>query len=270
MALCCAGWGFREYDLRDYFNAASDAGLTAVECMCAPSVPLHLQADMPTGDVRATLALARQAGVDLVAIATTCDLTLTDPVLLREEIATVERVLELAERLGAQVLTIPAGWAPEDEITEDTYGQVGDALIQLGETAGDLRLTLALQNHAGVTSTIERCAKILQPLVGMDHVGLNYDPGNFALAGQDPYHALTALQESIVYAHLKDFVAAGGEPQFVAVGQGQIDWPPICSNLETQFRGWVAVECDLPDKVEEGTRESVEFLSRYIENIPRS
>jgi len=270
MAMCCAAWGFREFDLRDYFHAASDAGLTSVECMCAPSVPLHLQADMPIGDIRATSALARQAGVDIVAIATTCDLTLSDTVLLRDEVSNVERVLELADGLGAEVVTIPAGWAPEDQITEDTYGQVSDALVQLGELAGDLRLTLALQNHAGIAATAENCARIFEPLIGLDNVGLNYDPCNFHLAAQDPYEALQALGERIVYVHLKDCVSAGGEPEFVPVGQGELDWPPICSNLETDFRGYIAVECDVPDNVEEGTRESVEFLGRYLEDIPRA
>lgn len=46
MKLACAGWGFREMPIEDYFEAARDLGIGYVEVNCQDEAPLHLHEDM--------------------------------------------------------------------------------------------------------------------------------------------------------------------------------------------------------------------------------
>lgn len=100
-----------------------------------------------------------------------------------------------------------------------------------------------------------------------DHpaVGTLYDPCNYHRIGEDPLSALKNLGQRVYHCHLKDaFYNAPRDPDSlfegprwppsVAVGEGEIEWGPILSELATFYDGYLCIEYEIAKDVVRGTR----------------
>ena len=111
------------------------------------------------------------------------------------------------------------------------------------------------------------------------HFGVNYDPSNTILAGEDPLELLRRVRHRVVSMHASDRYLAEGtiedlrrEEDSVGyakrlrhgeIGKGLNDYDAIFSSLaEVGFDGWVSIE----DGVEglDQLKRSAEFLRRKI------
>ena len=110
--------------------------------------------------------------------------------------------------------------------------------------------------------------------------GVNYDPSNTILAGEDPLILLERVKHRIVSMHASDrFIKSGTiedlrkEEDSVGyanrlshgvIGKGMNDYDKIFSTLNSVgFKGWISIE-DGMDGMDE-LRESVRFLREKIE-----
>ena len=264
MKIACAAWGFREMGLDEFFRAAKALGIGFVEVNCSGSVPKHLSPTASLDEARRMAELASSLGVKVVALAAGNDFTVADEGRWREQVEAVKRVVDLAEAAGAEVVRIFAGWAKE--ATDDAFERAARGIREVGEYAAGKGIMDAVENHGGITATGEMCAKLLDMAGDLPNVGLNYDPANFAHCGEDPLRALMAVGERVVYCHLKD-VRRGpsGEPEYCALGEGEIDWGPIFERLRRFYRGYLAIEYERAEDVMEGTRRSLENLRKFLE-----
>jgi len=93
-------------------------------------------------------------------------------------------------------------------------------------------------------------------------IGLCYDTGHVAYAGDDPLDALNALGDRVWHAHFKDYEASVAERArrerwdyrtavanglFCELGRGAIDFRALEAMLRSrQYNGWIVVEDELP------------------------
>jgi sugar phosphate isomerase/epimerase len=114
--------------------------------------------------------------------------------------------------------------------------------------------------------------------------GVNYDPSNALIAGEDAYELLDKVKHRLVSMHASDRSLEGGSLEdlrrldadpvtgyasFVkhgVIGQGLIDYDRIFSVLrEVKFEGWISIEDGQDPAVGmEHLRESAEFLARKM------
>jgi len=115
--------------------------------------------------------------------------------------------------------------------------------------------------------------------------GINYDPSNALIAGEDPYELLDAVKQRVVTMHASDRSLEGGtlddlrrvdaDPvlgyaPFVkhgVIGEGLIDYDRIFATLKSvDFGGWISIEDGQdPASGMDHLRRSAEFLRAKME-----
>ncbi len=112
------------------------------------------------------------------------------------------------------------------------------------------------------------------------HFGVNYDPSNTILAGEDPLLLLERVKRRVVTMHASDRYLSEGTIEDLrreedsvgyakrlrhgAIGRGMNDYDAIFGTLASVgFDGWISIE-DGVDGMDQ-LRESVAFLRRKID-----
>ncbi len=102
-------------------------------------------------------------------------------------------------------------------------------LAAVRSVARDLGVKIAIENHSG--DLLAREVRNLIETAGRDWVGCCYDSGNPAMTLEDPVRVLDILGPYTVTTHMRDMVLfehpRGAAWQWVALGDGIIDWPAI-------------------------------------------
>ena len=128
--------------------------------------------------------------------------------------------------------------------------------------------------------------QIIQVLDAADHpvVGTLYDPCNYYRHGHDPLSALKDLGRRVYYCHLKDAwfpyparqpeappMAHSGQVQswwwIRPLGEGNVGWGPILSELATFYEGYMCLEHDIRDSVMWGTRIGIGYVRRMAAEL---
>ena len=119
---------------------------------------------------------------------------------------------------------------------------------------------ICIEPHGTFTRTADGIQKIVD-LVDSDRVQVNWDTGNFFIAGkEDPYKALEQLKERVYHIHAKDISRAQadkerdddsitGTPVGCACGDGEVDYykvKEIMRNIDREI--FLSVECGTIDE----------------------
>lgn len=135
-----------------------------------------------------------------------------------EGVELTERRIRFAKRwFGVSVVVSGAG-QPADSTERAT---VLRHLARIGDTAGGLGVTVALETHKGPT---QNAAAMLELMGELDHphVRLNFDTGNIAYynRGYDPVQELAKVAPLVRNVHLKDNRGGFEDWYFPAPGDG--------------------------------------------------
>ncbi|OGO35184.1 MAG: hypothetical protein A2Z16_16210 [Chloroflexi bacterium RBG_16_54_18] len=259
----CAGWGFRELPLPDYFQAAASLGLSSVEINVSTGTPMHLLPDCTDAQVDEVARWAEEAVVRVVSLVGD-NISSPDPTELIANIRQLKRLVDIAVRLGSKVVIAYTEAVDTEEVPDEVYTRLHYACNQVGDYAQMYNVLLALENHGGPTATGPRIVKIMEG-VRCPAVGINYDPANFLKTGVDPLIALHYIIQWVNYSHWKDVRWMNGDTAYCAVGEGEIHWEPIVMELmRAGFSGYWAIEYETPDDVVLGTQASLAYLRKLL------
>lgn len=202
----------RSWDLSDLRSVLDVSGLRVVSGMFEP-----------LGEDYSTIARIRETGGVLP------DST------WEENQRRAEQTASIAEELGIGLVTLHAGFIPhgsDDPIREKMLDRLG----MLVEIFADRGIGLGLETGQ---ESAESLSGFLDEL-GLDSVGVNFDPANMVLYGTgDPIAALRHLLPRVVQVHLKDALApvrAGDWGTEVPVGDGGVDWPAFMELISSSNR----------------------------------
>ncbi len=196
-------------------------------------------------------------------------------------------------KLGASFCRVLSGQARPELGQTEGVAMVADCIHQVLPIAREEGVTLILENHYkdGYWDFPEFAQKkevflALVDQIGDDpNFGINYDPSNAIVAGDDPIDLLEAVKDKVVTMHASDRWLDGGTLddlrkmevdghqgyasilQHGIVGQGLNDYDKIFSILaECNFRGWISIEDGQdPTLGMEHLRESAIFLREMME-----
>jgi len=158
----------------------------------------------------------------------------------------LNRVIALAPKLGAQVVTLCTGSRDPSSMWQkhpdnDTSEAWTDLLVQMEaavRVAEDLGVTLGVEPEVGNTINSVRKARRLLDEVSSPQLKIVMDGANIFQRGQLPYmrkvldEAFELLGSEITLAHAKDLVQ-DGEAGHVAAGRGRLDYPYYLELLRT-------------------------------------
>lgn len=155
--------------------------------------------------------------------------------------------------LGAPTIRVFAGYLSKEVDRETAFQSVAEALLECAEYGWERGVTLALENHDGLTAT---GADVLRLYNAVNHKGLgvNADMGNFV---GDIYPEIEAVAPFTIASHAK-VTARGSEPGT----HFPVDYTRVRSILDSvDYRGWIAVEYEEQAPAEEAVPVFFQTLS---------
>jgi len=236
--------------------------------------------------------LAAEHDLQIPMLCCSPDFTHPDPDYRREQIETEKRHIEMTAALGGSYCRVLSGQRRPEISREQGItlaAECIEACLPHAEAAG---VTLILENHYKDNywqyPEFAQHADVFCELVDRidsPHFGVNYDPSNTLLAGEDPLELLRRVKHRVVTMHASDRYLAEGtiedlrrEEDSVGyanrlkhgeIGKGLNDYDAIFAVLKSAgFDGWISIE----DGVEgmEQLARSAEFLRKKIAEAWRS
>lgn len=205
----------------------------------------------------------------------------------RREVERERRMIEVTARLGGKFCRVLSGQRRPGISLPQGVGWVVECVRELLDYAAEKKVVLAMENHYkdnywAYPEFAQKREVFLEIVNQIESpwFGVQYDPSNAILAGEDPIELLEQVRHRVVTMHASDrFLKPGhtldelrgledsvGYASFLAhgvIGQGLNDYPRIFRILrETGYDGWISIE-DGMNGLEE-IRASAEFLLRLM------
>lgn len=267
----------RTMTIFEWIDLASDLGVDGLE----------LYPGFFTSFQRPYLSRVKQAMEDKGLLApmfcVSPDFTHPDASVRRQEMMKYRKILDVVTFFDGETCRILSGQAHAGVSRQQGVSCVLECFQEVLHDAAARKITLVMENHYKDNFWIY--PEFAQPhdvfleivnQVDSPWFGVNYDPSNAILAGEDPLELLEAVKERVVSMHASDrYLLPGatladikkrdgskGYSDLLAhgvIGKGMNDYDTIFSTLhDVGFDGWVSIE-DGMNGMEE-LKDSVRFL----------
>ncbi len=222
-------------------------------------------------------------GMTMPMLCCSPDFTHPDAAQRRDEVERERRMIDVTARLGGGFCRVLSGQRRPEVGREDGIERVVKAIEELLPHAQSRGVVLAMENHYkdGYWQYPEFAQKSDVFLEIVERIrspwfGVQFDPSNAVVAGEDPLQLLEQVKHRVVTMHASDRFLKPGHtleelreaeegPGYASIlvhgvtGRGLNDYPRIFELLrEAGFDGWVSIE-DGMNGLEE-IRESAVFL----------
>jgi 3-oxoisoapionate decarboxylase len=252
-------WGFRQTPLAEQCQWLKDHGIKYICGQFFLGNKGAFDPKLNDEGITEALKLVRSFGLEYASFNSDGDFMVEKGV--DEQIGICTRMMDRAVKFDPKVIIVFAGWQPRSD--EKVYGQVSKALKEVARHAGKYNLPVALENHGGLTTTAEQVNRILNE-VKEPNIGVNYDPANFLMYGEDPFAALKKLTHPIVFTHFKSVKLENGKKVYCRLQEGQIDYPPILKYLMKSYKGFFGLEYEETADVFSGSKDDLNYLKECI------
>ncbi|MCA9232677.1 MAG: sugar phosphate isomerase/epimerase [Planctomycetales bacterium] len=274
--LCLTG----NMSLRDWFELAVTLDIDGVE-LYAGILELSDPKNWST-----TRKMADDLGLELPMLCCSPDFSHPDLAFRQGEIDKEKAWIDMTAELGGHYCRVLSGQRRPEVSRAEGLAYVCECIEGCLEYAAERDIVLILENHykdnywqypefaQAMDVFLELVSRISSP-----QFGVNYDPSNAILAGDDPLVLLEKVKRRVVTMHASDRYLAEGtledlrqEEDSVGyaarlrhgeIGRGLNDYDAIFSTLaEVGFDGWISIE-DGVDGIEQ-LRSSAEFLRKKM------
>jgi sugar phosphate isomerase/epimerase len=216
------------------------------------------------------------------------DFTAPDPNRRKREIERQQHMIRVTRRLGGPkaVCRILSGQRYPDVSWEQGREWVLEAIDQVLPVARESEIVLGLENHykdgfwsyPEFAQKMNRFLDILDAIVDRTNFGVQFDPSNALVAGDDPIELLKRVADRVVSMHASDrYLADGADLESLRQSDGTIGYSPSLRHGVTgeglndydsifqilsanSYTGWVSIE-DGMNGMDEMAR-SLAFLRR--------
>jgi sugar phosphate isomerase/epimerase len=226
-------------------------------------------------------------GLQMPMLCCSPDFTQPDPALLQKEIDRQKRMIEIAAFFGGGFCRVLSGQRRPELSREAGANQVVRTIKSLLPFAEKNGVILNMENHYkdNYWQYPEFAQKMDVFVEIVDQIespwfGVNYDPSNTILAGEDPIELLQRVKHRVVSMHASDRFLKSGTIEDLrkeedsvgyasrlshgVIGQGMNDYDAIFSILQSVgFDSWISIEDGMNGM--DDLRESVRFLRKKID-----
>jgi sugar phosphate isomerase/epimerase len=242
------------------------------------------------GYIDRVAAAIHDAGFVMPMLCCSPDFTNPDPRGRQRAIEHQAKMIAVTARLGGRgaVCRVLSGQRYPDVTRHQGLAWVVEAIEQLLPVAKSCEIILGLENHykdsfwkyPEFAQKQDVFLELLAAISDRESFGVQYDPSNAILAGDDPLELLRLVADRVVSMHASDrYLAAGTtlaelrqsdgtlgySPQLChgVTGQGLNDYDAIFRILaHHNYRGWISIEDGLNGMQE--MAESLAFLRRMV------
>ncbi|OHB52697.1 MAG: hypothetical protein A2Y12_03305 [Planctomycetes bacterium GWF2_42_9] len=251
-------WGFRNVFFEDQLKWLSSSGIGYYCGQFFAGASGLFDPDMTENEISVALKKAGKYDMKCASFNVNGDFMMPD---FEAEIDKCCDEIDKAAKFLPKVLIVFAGWQKRKD--EEVYQQVSFSLKHIARHAAKYNLTVALENHGGLTTTAEQVNRILDG-ANEPNIGLNYDPANFFMYGVDPFKALMEIKHPIVFTHFKSVKFDGNVKQYCRIKDGVIDFTPILKRLGEIYTGFYAIEYEDTSDVFDGSIDDLDTLKKML------
>lgn len=229
-----------------------------------------------------------RAGFAMPMLCCSPDFTAPDPDKRKREIEREAEMIRVCRRLGGPraVCRVLSGQRYPEVSWEQGREWIVDAIEQVLPVAKEYDVVLGMENHykdgfwtyPEFAQKMERFVPIVEAISDRQHFGVQYDPSNAIVAGDDPIELLKRIADRVVSMHASDrYLAEGTTIEQLRQSDGTLGYSPNLrhgvtgkglNDYHTIFRilaahgysGWVSIE-DGMNGMEE-MAESLAFLRK--------
>jgi sugar phosphate isomerase/epimerase len=160
------------WDIPTILRVCKNLGLSPVELR---TTHRHQVEPALNKDARQTVRRRfADAGIEIWGCGTTCEFHSTDPGVVKQNIETCKRFVDLAADIGARGVKVRPNGLPKEVPVERTLEQIGKALIPCGRAAADNHIEIWVEVHGAGTSHPPFVRKIMEHC-GHPNVGLTWN-----------------------------------------------------------------------------------------------
>jgi sugar phosphate isomerase/epimerase len=210
----------------------------------------------------------------------------------KEEIEKQKRAVRAIAGLGGKYCRVLSGQRRPGVARDQGLRWVRECIEEVLPFAAEQRIVLVIENHykdgywdyPEFAQRMDAFLELVSSIRETDWFGVNYDPSNAIIAGDDPIQLLEAVKHRVKTMHASDRYFEGGtledlrrieaQPQtgyasilkHGVIGRGLNDYDRIFSILKgAGFNGWISIE-DGPDPATGAAdiAESARFLRRKM------
>jgi sugar phosphate isomerase/epimerase len=214
------------------------------------------------------------------------DFTMPDAEARRAEIEREKHIIDVTAALGGSFCRVLSGQQRQEITREEGVRWTVECITALLDYAASRNVVLTMENHYKdgywrYPEFAQHLDVFLEIIKQIDSpwFGVNYDPSNAIIAGEDPLEVLAAVKSRVITMHASDRYLVSGTLADLnqqdgamgyakglkhgVIGKGLNDYDAIFSTLKAEgFDGWVSIE-DGENGMDE-LRESVRFLRAKI------
>jgi sugar phosphate isomerase/epimerase len=253
MKVSCAAYSFRQYlqsgemSLEDFIRKGYEMGLDGVELTSYYFPNTHAQ--FLKGLKRTALAY----GLDIAGAAIGGAFAVPDGARA-DQVSLAREWVDVAVTLGAPCLRVFAGPVPEGHTEEEAVAWCIAGLSEAARYAEERGVVLALENHGGITSTVEQVKRLVEG-VGSDWLRVNLDLGNYRT---DPYREIAETIPYAVTTHVKTEGRDASGQHFL------LDQPRILQVLrQGGYKGYLSIEYE----ADEDPMLAVPRFANYLKSL---
>lgn len=228
------------------------------------------------------------AGLEIPMMCCSPDFTHPDPAFRKEQIGKQKQWIDMTHELGGRYCRVLSGQRRPELSLDEGVKLAVDSIQECLDYARTLDITLILENHYKddfwkFPEFAQKAAVFCQIVEAIDdpHFGVNYDPSNTFLAGEDPLDLLEKVKQRVKTMHASDRYLVGGTIEDLRkmednsegyasvlrhgeIGKGLNDYDAIFGTLKSVgFNSWISIE-DGVDGMEQ-LKRSVDFVNRKIQ-----
>ena len=227
------------------------------------------------------------AGKTIPMMCCSPDFTHPDATFRADEIAKQKRWIDMTEALGGSYCRVLSGQRRPELAVDEGIAFAAECIEACLPYAQERGITLIIENHykddfweyPEFAQKVDIFCRLVER-IEHPNFGVNYDPSNTYLAGEDPLELLRRVSHRVVTMHASDRYLAEGTLEDLRreeggsfgyakrlrhgeIGRGLNDYDAIFTELRRAgFHGWISIE-DGVDGMEQLAR-SVDFLRQKI------
>ena len=210
--------------------------------------------------------LAGDHGLSVPMLCCSPDFTHPEASFRRREVEKERGWIDMAAALGCRTCRVLSGQRRPELSREEGLGYAAGCIEECLPHAAASGVTLVLENHykddfweyPEFAQAMDVFCDLVER-IDSPHFGVNYDPSNTILAGEDPLELLRRVRRRVVSMHASDRYVAEGTIEDLhreetsvgyarrlrhgEIGKGLNDYDAIFGALaEVGFDGWISIE----------------------------
>ena len=210
--------------------------------------------------------MIQDSGLEMPMMCCSPDFTHPDPAFRAEQVRRERKWIDMTAALGGSFCRVLSGQRRPEVSRENGIAWAADCIAQCIPHARSLGITLTLENHYkdGYWEHPEFAQKMdvfceLVDRIPSPGFGVNFDPSNTILAGEDPLELLRRVKRRVVTMHASDRYLKTGTLEELRqeedsigyarrlshgeIGRGMNDYDAIFRELRSVgFDGWISIE----------------------------